>query len=252
MAIGYIKWFDPKKGFGFIETKDGDIFFHCSHVVNFREQVVPDAEVEFEYTTIYDDGAYKPTVTEVLAVTPPSVVEVLDTVKFFNTEKGFGFVHTDLGRDAYLHISVCKKAGITPKSPGMPMRALVEKRRDKLTVISFTWGEQVEEDYRKLHGVTEVNELLAEMPTALELDTPVAANEPTLETKTKSKPKKATTKKSATTAKSVKLSSPRKATSTKVARATKSDTKGVDLNQLIASGKGNGSFGEQLRAAVAK
>ena len=34
MAIGTVKWFDPKKGFGFIAPEDGsrDIFLHVSAV----------------------------------------------------------------------------------------------------------------------------------------------------------------------------------------------------------------------------
>ena len=34
MATGIVKWFDPKKGFGFIQPEDGskDIFVHISAV----------------------------------------------------------------------------------------------------------------------------------------------------------------------------------------------------------------------------
>mgnify|MGYP001234792911 CR=1 FL=1 len=30
MATGTVKWFNPRKGFGFIEGERGDIFFHHS------------------------------------------------------------------------------------------------------------------------------------------------------------------------------------------------------------------------------
>ena len=33
MTVGYIKWYDEKKGYGFIETDEhGDIFFHSSNI----------------------------------------------------------------------------------------------------------------------------------------------------------------------------------------------------------------------------
>ncbi|RJQ64984.1 MAG: cold shock domain-containing protein [Desulfobacteraceae bacterium] len=35
MAVGNIKWYDEKKGYGFIESEEhGDIFFHSSNIEN--------------------------------------------------------------------------------------------------------------------------------------------------------------------------------------------------------------------------
>jgi len=50
MAVGKVKWFDNKKGFGFIEREDGtDVFVHYSNVTGdgFRRLEDGDA-VEFE------------------------------------------------------------------------------------------------------------------------------------------------------------------------------------------------------------
>ncbi len=50
MAVGKAKWFDNKKGFGFIEREDGtDVFVHYSNVTGdgFRSLEDGDA-VEFE------------------------------------------------------------------------------------------------------------------------------------------------------------------------------------------------------------
>ena len=32
MAVGKVKWFDGKKGFGFIELNGGDVFVHYSRL----------------------------------------------------------------------------------------------------------------------------------------------------------------------------------------------------------------------------
>ena len=32
VQTGKVKWFNPKKGFGFVETSDGDMFVHISAV----------------------------------------------------------------------------------------------------------------------------------------------------------------------------------------------------------------------------
>jgi cold shock protein len=38
MTIGFVKWFCPVKGFGFIQPEDGsmDVFLHCSVVERAR------------------------------------------------------------------------------------------------------------------------------------------------------------------------------------------------------------------------
>ena len=51
MAIkGTVKWFDVKKGFGFIQQEDGnDIFVHYSNITGNGFKVLEDGEsVEFE------------------------------------------------------------------------------------------------------------------------------------------------------------------------------------------------------------
>jgi len=53
MAVGTVKWFDEKKGFGFIIPEDGgaDLFVHHSSIVTEGFRTLKDGQkVEFEAT----------------------------------------------------------------------------------------------------------------------------------------------------------------------------------------------------------
>lgn len=49
MTQGKVKWYDDIKGFGFIESENGeDIFVHRSGLTNSYDRLQPDQEVVFE------------------------------------------------------------------------------------------------------------------------------------------------------------------------------------------------------------
>ncbi len=49
MAKGKVKWYNEAKGFGFIESENGeDIFVHRSGLISSYGGLQPDQEVEFE------------------------------------------------------------------------------------------------------------------------------------------------------------------------------------------------------------
>ncbi|HMD66237.1 MAG TPA: cold-shock protein [Stellaceae bacterium] len=135
-----VKWFKPERGFGFVELSDGsgDAFLHATVLErNGIAAVQPGETLEVRVAP----GQKGPQVTEVLSVDsstaapamarrstypaanrPPSEtssVEEVGTVKWFNAQKGFGFiVREGGGKDAFVHASVLERSGVGTLSEG--------------------------------------------------------------------------------------------------------------------------------------
>jgi CspA family cold shock protein len=53
------------------------------------------------------------------------------TVKFFNTTKGFGFIHPDDGsKDVFVHASAVERAGLGTISEGQKLSYDIESQKD--------------------------------------------------------------------------------------------------------------------------
>jgi cold shock protein len=135
-----VKWYNPDKGFGFVELADGsgDAFLHVSVVERSgHDSVPPGATLEVRA----GPGAKGPQITEILSVdsstaqqelprrarperpgyppTDQAAVEESGTVKWYNATKGFGFIASDRGgKDIFVHASVLERAGITGLTKG--------------------------------------------------------------------------------------------------------------------------------------
>jgi CspA family cold shock protein len=133
-----VKWYNPEKGFGFVGlASGGDAFLHVSVVERSGNSTVPlGATLEVRIAS----GQKGQQVTEILSVdastaaqeparrarperpqAPPDqvAVEELGTVKFYNAEKGFGFIVRDNGsRDIFVHASALNRAGISDLTEG--------------------------------------------------------------------------------------------------------------------------------------
>lgn len=137
-----VKWFNPEKGFGFVELGDGtgDAFLHVAVLeAAGRKSVLAGAKVKArvgqgqkgpQVTEVIDvdesGAAAQPRRTSPLGARPQraapdlaSAIEMSGTVKWYNPDKGFGFVAIgDGGKDVFVHASVLQRAGIADLAEG--------------------------------------------------------------------------------------------------------------------------------------
>ena len=155
-----VKWFNGEKGFGFVELEGGggDAFLHISVLSRAGYQTVsPGATMRVSVSP----GQKGPQIADVMSVdestaTPggggggmgggggfdrprasarqpvdmSTAVEMRGTVKWFNAEKGFGFVMPDGGgKDVFVHISALNRGGLSGLEPNQTVRMQVADGR---------------------------------------------------------------------------------------------------------------------------
>ena len=141
---GVVKWFNPEKGFGFVELSDGsgDAFLHGSVLAQSGINAVQPGEM---LEVRVGPGHKGPHITEIISVdrstakpTTPRrsnfgpttsngsssgiAVEETGTVKWFNAEKGFGFIaRDDGGKEVFVHVSALERSGLMSLDEGQPV-----------------------------------------------------------------------------------------------------------------------------------
>ena len=137
-----VKWFNASKGFGFVTPADGSQDAFLPMAVLRRagyEDVREGASIICEVSA----GAKGPLVTNVLnvddstALSSPSGAGGADrgprpaamiegAVKWFEPEKGYGFISPDGGgKDVFIHITALRRSGISALDPGQRVRVEV-------------------------------------------------------------------------------------------------------------------------------
>ena len=164
-----VKWFNPEKGFGFVELADGsgDAFLHI-------RAVEASGYSEFQPGTTLNvrtaAGQRGPQVTEILSVDTSTAKpeqprqdrmdrprragpsdfrqpsgpseEMSGTVKWYNPEKGFGFIAAeDGGKDIFVHRSAVARAGLTDLREGQRLRVEVVPSAKGREVSAITEAE---------------------------------------------------------------------------------------------------------------
>lgn len=169
MANGVVKWFNPAKGFGFIQPEDGgqDVFVHIAAVERSGLSGLNEGDqVNYE---LEEDRRSGKTSAGQLRVTGHGAVPAgggggrggpggarpprsfdgprggggggggfssgtgetgTGVVKWFNTTKGFGFIQPDNGGgDVFVHISAVERAGLRGLNEGQQVGYELEQDR---------------------------------------------------------------------------------------------------------------------------
>jgi cold shock protein len=158
-----VKWFNADKGFGFVELADqsGDAFLHAATLEAAGHATVnPNSKLSVQVGV----GKKGRQVTAVLAVDasmaaapranarpsakvssgrerpdPSSATSIEGTVKWFNAEKGFGFVACEDGqKDVFVHASIVERAGLRGLNEGQRLAMKVVKTSKGREAISLT------------------------------------------------------------------------------------------------------------------
>ena len=150
-----VKWFNAEKGFGFVEVSggSGDAFLHVSVLQRAgADAVAPGANLRVRV----GPGQKGQQVTEVLEIkegdAPPSPSprfgvgggggprfsapppgsgeEMRGVVKWYNPQKGFGFVTPESGgKDVFIHATALERSGMPPLAEGQTVTMMVVQGR---------------------------------------------------------------------------------------------------------------------------
>lgn len=133
-----VKWYNPEKGFGFVElATGGDAFLHVSVVERSgNSSVSPGATLEvrtapgqkgmqiteivsMDASTALQEQPRRPRPERPYQASDQAAVEEIGTVKWYNPEKGFGFIVRDRGgKDIFVHASALNRGGLTDLAEG--------------------------------------------------------------------------------------------------------------------------------------
>jgi CspA family cold shock protein len=151
-----VKWFNASKGFGFVMLSDGtqDAFLPMAIL---RRAGYEDVREGSLITCEITEGAKGPLVTQVLSIdvstalppraeaadrhSPRPSTSLEGAVKWFEPEKGYGFISPDGGgKDVFIHITALRRSGLDTLGPGQRVRVdVVDGRKgleaDRITLI---------------------------------------------------------------------------------------------------------------------
>ena len=143
---GKVKWFSEKRGYGFIQIDDEEVFIHRSTLLAFgiaklqNEDIVNVALIDSERGRIVETlfGVERPPIPPELMADTPAEGEVIADVKFFNNHKGYGFIVADeVDEDIFIHFRVSEKNGFSTLEQGQRLLVGLEDGERGKQVTTF-------------------------------------------------------------------------------------------------------------------
>jgi CspA family cold shock protein len=155
-----VKWFNPEKGFGFVELGDGsgDAFLHIAVLeAKGHKAVPPGAKLSvragmgqkgqqvFEVLTV-DESTAEATAKSFAPRAPRHLdtansEEMEGVVKWYNQTKGFGFVSVaDGGKDVFVHAKALQRSGLMDLVEGQPVKMTVVQGLKGREALRLTLG----------------------------------------------------------------------------------------------------------------
>ena len=150
---GSVKWFSEKRGYGFVQVENDEVFIHRSTLLAFgtqkiqNEDIVTVSLVDSERGKIVDRlyGVERPPIPENLMGDTPEDGEVLAKVKFFNNHKGYGFIIAENEpQDIFVHFRILEKNGFSMLEQGQKLLVRIEDddRGKQVTTIRIYTGNE--------------------------------------------------------------------------------------------------------------
>ena len=132
---GRVKWFSEKRGYGFIQIDDEEVFIHRSTLVSFGISKLQNEDIVTVSLLVSDRGRIvetlygveRPPISPELMAVEPDEGEVMAEVKFFNNHKGYGFIVTDEDEDdIFIHFRILEKNGFSMLEQGQKILVRLE------------------------------------------------------------------------------------------------------------------------------
>ena len=157
-VVGFVKWFDPTKGFGFVVAEEGgpDILLHANVLRNYGQSSVADgagieliAQMTPRGVQAVEVVRIEPVAGEMQEGDKAAFAEPVDLslplqparVQWFGMAKGFGFANI-FGKpeDVFLHVEVLRRSGLADLQPGEAVSLRVtEGKRGLMAVQVASW-----------------------------------------------------------------------------------------------------------------